>query len=52
MVKGGDYKVETVVGYDYIKSLGGSVRVVDYVPGRSTTNVVKKIEKIQNSFGA
>jgi D-beta-D-heptose 7-phosphate kinase/D-beta-D-heptose 1-phosphate adenosyltransferase len=47
LVKGGDYKVESIVGYDYIKSLGGSVKVIDYVPGRSTTNVMKKIETIQ-----
>lgn len=49
LVKGGDYKVESIVGYDYVKSLGGSVKVIDYVPGRSTTGVVKKIEKMQQN---
>ncbi len=47
LVKGGDYTVESVVGYDYVNSLGGNVMVVDYVPGRSTTSMVKKIEKLQ-----
>ncbi len=51
LVKGGDYKVESIVGYDYVKSLGGSVKVVDYVPGRSTTNVLRKIEKLQKTVG-
>jgi len=46
LVKGGDYEVESIIGYDYVKSLGGSVKVVDYIPGRSTTGVLRKIEKL------
>lgn len=47
LVKGGDYAIESIVGHDYVTALGGSVKVVDFVPGFSTTNVVKKIENLK-----
>ncbi len=50
LVKGGDYKAESIVGYDYVRGLGGSVKVVDYMPGHSTTNVVKKIENVSSGM--
>lgn len=43
LVKGGDYKKEDIVGYDFITSYGGSVHVIDYLAGVSTTAIIKKL---------
>lgn len=43
LVKGGDYTVETIVGADFVRRLGGRVAIVDLVPGFSTTKTVEKM---------
>jgi D-beta-D-heptose 7-phosphate kinase/D-beta-D-heptose 1-phosphate adenosyltransferase len=43
LVKGGDYTPETVVGKDLVESYGGQVELVEFVDGRSTTNIIEKI---------
>jgi D-beta-D-heptose 7-phosphate kinase/D-beta-D-heptose 1-phosphate adenosyltransferase len=43
LVKGGDYTPETVVGKDLVESYGGKVELVEFVDGRSTTNIIEKI---------
>lgn len=43
LVKGADYKPREVVGWDIVKSYGGSVRRVRLTRGRSTTGVLKKL---------
>lgn len=43
LIKGGDYKVETIAGYDFVRSYGGEVDVVDYQQGFSTSNIVKSL---------
>ncbi len=43
LVKGGDYKIEEIVGYDVVRSKGGEVIVLDFVPGYSTSALEKKI---------
>jgi len=43
LVKGGDYKPEDVVGKDIVESYGGRVKILPYVDGQSTTNIVNKI---------
>lgn len=45
VVKGGDYKRETVVGYDTMMRTGGDVCIIDLVPGKSTTSVVNKLQE-------
>ena len=40
ITKGGDYTVEQVVGHD----LGPEVVIIPYVPGNSTTNIIKQLE--------
>ncbi len=45
LVKGSDYKIETVVGHEFVQSYGGEVKLVDLVPGFSTTNIVDAILK-------
>ena len=44
LVKGADYKVNEVVGADYVKKNGGEVVLVDLVEGLSTTKTIKKIK--------
>jgi D-beta-D-heptose 7-phosphate kinase/D-beta-D-heptose 1-phosphate adenosyltransferase len=43
LVKGGDYKVETVVGHEVVIAGGGCVEIVPTVEGFSTTNIVRKL---------
>jgi rfaE bifunctional protein nucleotidyltransferase chain/domain len=45
LVKGGDWKESEVVGADFVKSRGGSVRIITYKKGYSTTGIIKKIIK-------
>jgi len=48
LVKGGDYQAINVAGYDTVIENGGRVEIIDLVPGKSTTNIVKKITPIKN----
>ncbi|MBE0651503.1 MAG: D-glycero-beta-D-manno-heptose 1-phosphate adenylyltransferase [Bacteroidales bacterium] len=45
LVKGSDYRVEDVVGYDIVKSKGGEVVSIDLLPGYSTTSIEQKIKR-------
>jgi len=49
LVKGGDYKIENIVGYDTLKSYGGAVKVVEYKTGHSTSNLISKVNQPTNS---
>ncbi|HEX4040983.1 MAG TPA: D-glycero-beta-D-manno-heptose-7-phosphate kinase [Xanthobacteraceae bacterium] len=42
LIKGADYKREDVVGHDEVEQAGGSVVLVDLVPGHSTTAMVER----------
>lgn len=44
LVKGGDYTREQVVGHEIVERYGGRVVVADLVEGRSTTNLIHKIQ--------
>jgi rfaE bifunctional protein nucleotidyltransferase chain/domain len=43
LVKGADWKVEHIIGADFVKSYGGKVVRIPFVKGHSTTSVLKKI---------
>ena len=43
LVKGGDWKIEDIVGSDIVRSYGGKVKRIPFVKGYSTTSVIKKI---------
>ncbi len=45
LVKGGDYAPEEVVGRRAVRAAGGEVAVVPYLPGRSTTDLVRRIRR-------
>jgi D-beta-D-heptose 7-phosphate kinase/D-beta-D-heptose 1-phosphate adenosyltransferase len=42
LIKGSDYRVEEVVGRDFVEAHGGEVVLVDIVPGHSTTDIVRR----------
>lgn len=43
LVKGGDYQVSEIVGYDLVKSYGGHVLTIPLVEGYSSTAIAEKI---------
>ena len=43
LVKGADYKIEEIVGYDIVKSKGGTIFTLDYLPGYSTSAIEQRI---------
>ncbi len=44
LVKGGDWKVEDIVGSKEVLSWGGEVRSLQFVEGKSTTNIVESVK--------
>lgn len=46
LVKGGDYKIDQIVGADFVESLGGEVAVIPFVDGYSTTSIIERIKKL------
>lgn len=44
LVKGGDYVAEEIVGYDTVTQSGGRVEIIPFLPGRSTSNLVSRIQ--------
>lgn len=45
LVKGGDYKIEDIVGADNVIQNGGEVAIIDFVEGKSTTSIINKMKK-------
>lgn len=45
LVKGGDYRINEVVGANIVKSYGGKVEVLNFVDDCSTTAIVNKIKQ-------
>lgn len=43
LVKGADYSIENIVGRDVVEKAGGIVKTIEFVPDRSTTNIVETI---------
>jgi len=43
LVKGDDYMVEKIVGYDVVKAQGGEVVTIPFLKGYSTTKLIQKI---------
>lgn len=47
LVKGADYSIENIVGGDIVRQRGGQVSTIEFLPGYSTSALVKRI--IDNS---
>ena len=43
LVKGGDYSPEQIVGREEVEAAGGEVRVLPFIQGRSTTELLQAI---------
>lgn len=46
LVKGGDYKIDDIVGKDIVEARGGKVQTIPFVANRSTTNIVQQIVEL------
>jgi D-glycero-beta-D-manno-heptose 1-phosphate adenylyltransferase len=42
LVKGGDWKIEDIVGGAYVRSYGGKVKNIPFVKGYSTTSIIER----------
>ncbi len=45
LVKGGDWKINQIVGGEFVQGYGGQVLSLMFIDGKSTTSIVSKIEK-------
>jgi len=43
LVKGGDYSKKDIVGADFVKDHGGSVEIIPFLEGYSSTDLINKI---------
>ena len=43
LVKGADWSVGDIVGKDVVEAAGGAVHTIEFLPNRSTTNIIQKI---------
>ncbi len=46
LVKGGDYDLDGIVGRDAVEKAGGDVRVLPFVEGYSTTDILTRLKEI------
>ncbi len=46
LVKGKDWKVEEIAGFDIVLAKGGKVETIELTPGYSTTGIEQKILKL------
>jgi D-beta-D-heptose 7-phosphate kinase/D-beta-D-heptose 1-phosphate adenosyltransferase len=51
LIKGADYRREDVVGHDVVEKAGGTVMLVELVPGHSTTAMVKRAQPAKEPAG-
>jgi len=50
LAKGGDWSKEDIVGYEFVEDRGGEVITINFVRGYSTTELIKKIIKIEKKY--
>ena len=48
LVKGGDWKIDQIVGRDEVEAAGGRVLSLPYVEGSSTTDIIGRILETEN----
>ena len=49
LVKGGDYKIEEVVGRDLVENRGGRVVILPFVKGKSTTGILEHLSGAEHN---
>jgi D-beta-D-heptose 7-phosphate kinase/D-beta-D-heptose 1-phosphate adenosyltransferase len=47
IVKGGDYTIDQVAGGDCVINAGGEVKILSFVDGQSTTNMINKARAVE-----
>lgn len=52
LVKGGDWKIDQIIGREVVESHGGAVKTVPVVPGRSTTGIIEAVLGKKGSGGS
>ncbi|AFY02869.1 D-glycero-beta-D-manno-heptose 1-phosphate adenylyltransferase [Bdellovibrio bacteriovorus] len=45
LVKGGDWKIDSIVGAPFVMSYGGQVMSLQFVDGKSTTKLIEKAQQ-------
>lgn len=45
LVKGGDWPEDRIIGADLVKEAGGEVKRIPFLPGYSTTGIIRKIKE-------
>ena len=45
LIKGGDYQATDVAGYEEVTAAGGKVKILDFLEGYSSSNLIEKIKK-------
>ena len=48
LIKGSDYEIEEIAGFDVVLAHGGEVLRMDLVPGYSTSSLIKKIKSLKD----
>ena len=49
LVKGGDWKIDSIVGGPFVQSYGGKVMSLQFVDGKSTTKLIEKAQSESKS---
>ena len=44
LVKGGDYTIDKIVGAEFVQSYGGTVEIIPFVDGYSTSAIISRIK--------
>lgn len=44
LVKGGDYTPQEVAGSEIVKARGGTIKILPYVEGKSTTDIIRRMK--------
>lgn len=47
LVKGGDYQIADIIGYQHVINYGGIVETIPFLDGFSSTNIVDKIKGLK-----
>ncbi len=48
LIKGSDYSIKEIIGSDIVLNKGGEVKTIDFLQGYSTTNIINKINNLNN----
>ena len=50
LIKGADYKINEVIGGNYVKSYGGKVIRIKLTKNQSTSNLIEKIKNNKQKY--